>query len=27
MEPHLNPNSKDINWKSFIDFFEKIITN
>ncbi len=25
-EPHLNPNSKDINWKSFIDFFEKIIT-
>jgi len=27
MEPHLNQNSKDINWKSFIDFFEKIITN
>ena len=26
MEPHLNENSKDINWKSFIDFFEKIIT-
>lgn len=25
-EPHLNENSKDINWKSFIDFFEKIIT-
>jgi hypothetical protein len=25
-EPHLNPSSKDINWKSFIDFFEKIIT-
>jgi hypothetical protein len=26
IEPHLNENSKDINWKSFIDFFEKIIT-
>lgn len=26
MEPHLNENSKDIKWKSFIDFFEKIIS-
>jgi hypothetical protein len=26
VEPHLNENSKDINWESFIDFFEKIIT-
>jgi hypothetical protein len=26
-EPHLNPESKDIHWKSLIDFFEKIIAN
>lgn len=26
-EPHLNPDSNDLDWRSFIKFFEKIITS